>query len=102
MRTTRWFDGFACTKCGFPLLFHEDKSRGTSCYAPAGPLILQCPNPACGHQQDYDGCTPEKFCLLPFQEYHAVQAAGGETFLCLPVIDDSTRSTSPKPSEGIL
>jgi hypothetical protein len=68
MRSTRWFDGFACTKCAVPLLFHEDQSRGTSCYAPAGPLIIQCTNPACGHTQDYDGHTPEKFCLLQFQE----------------------------------
>jgi Zn-finger protein len=68
MRSTRWFDGFACTKCAVPLLFLEDNSRGTSIYSPAGSLIIQCTNPACGHTQDYYGRTPEKFCLLQFQE----------------------------------
>jgi hypothetical protein len=68
MHSTIWFDGFACTKCAFPLLFHQDKSRSTSFYEPAGPLIIQCTNPACGHKQDYYGRTPEKFCLLQFQE----------------------------------
>ena len=68
MSPTRWFDGFTCTKCGFLLLCHEDQSRCTACYAPAGPLLLQCPNPACRHQQDYAERPPEKFCLLSFRE----------------------------------
>jgi len=67
MRISRWFDGFECANCSFPLLFHEDKSGGTSLYSPTGSLIMQCTNTACGHTQDYYGRTPKKFCLLPME-----------------------------------